>query len=140
MRRFDTEGLKQLQVLGRIHQVILAAQDVADFHFEIIHHIDEVEHIGTIGTFHHHVRGVGFIAVVDGDFTADQVLHGDRFAGKLESPGAIILVDAFIGAQFLKPLVIELIALALVIGTVVTTGRAVRVGALVPVQPKPAHA
>ena len=99
-----------------------------------------MEYIGAIGAFDHHVRGVGLIAVVDGDLTTDQVLHGDRFAGKLESPGAIVFVDTACRSQFFKPLIIELIALALVIGTVVTTGRAVRVGALVPVQPKPAHA
>ncbi len=108
---------------------------MAHLHFGVVHHVDEVEDEGAVGAAHHHVRGVGFLAVVDGDLAADQVVHGDRFAFEAEAPGTLVLVDPSGFAQFLEPALVDVLALGLEIRTV----GAIRPGSLLPVESQPAQ-
>lgn len=54
----SAEGFDELEVFRRVHQVVLAADDVGDLHFEVVDDVYEVEDVGAIGAFDDHVRGV----------------------------------------------------------------------------------
>ena len=44
LRRLDSERAEERDVLGRVRQMILAADDVRDAHLQIINHVYEVKH------------------------------------------------------------------------------------------------
>ena len=129
------QRLEELEVLGGIHEVILTTDDMAHFHFDVVHHVDKMKDKGAIRAPHHHIGRVGLVTVVNGDFTAHQVVHGDRSAFEAEAPGSFVLVDPVGRAQFLKPSLVNFRALRLEVGP---TGAAGLV-ALIPVQAQPAH-
>ena len=116
------KGLEELEVLGRVHEVVLAANDVGEAHLEIIDDVDEVEDEGSVRSADNHVGGVGFVGVVDGDFTADEVLHGDWFAFEAEAPGAVVFVDAAGVLEFFEPSGVDILSLRLEIWSAVTAG------------------
>ena len=153
--RLRAEGLEELQVLKGVHDVILAADDVRDAHLDVVHHVDQMEDVGAIRALDNHVGRVLRVGVVHGDVAADEVVQGhDALALEAETPdgalaGAgdfIAVLVALVGGgalvhapqlhQFLEIAVVNLLALALVVGGV---GTALAL-ALVPVQPQPAHA
>ena len=134
--RGAAESLDELEVFRGVHQVVFAADDVGDFHFQVVDDIDEVEDVGAVGAFDDHVWRVGFIAVVDGDFAADEVVHGDGFAIEFEAPSAVVLVDAVGVDEFLEPTVVDIEAFALEVGAEV----AAFLRALVPIEAEPVHA
>ena len=136
-RGSDAEGLKQLDVLGRVHDVVFPANDVGHLHLNIVHHVDKVEDVGTVRAADSHVRGVGGVPVVDGDVSANQVMEGDGFgAVKAETPGSFILVHAAGVLELLEIGVVNIVALALKIGAAIAAFH----GPLIPVQPQPFHA
>ena len=136
LRRVSAERLDELEVLGRVHQVVFAADHVRDVHFQVVHHIDEMEDITSIGAFDDHVGRVRKVAVIDGHFTADEVVHGDGLALEAEAPGTVVLINAAGVGEFLEPRVVDGLALALEI----RPAGAVLAGAFVPVEAEPAHA
>ena len=131
-RRRRAERLEQFEVFGRVHDVVLTADDMADSHFDVIDHIREMEDVASIGAPEGHVR---FLTSVEGDVAADAVVHGDRTARRLEPDRAAGLVIHVSGdLEFLEVPVIDRLALALKIRPRRTTDPR----ALVPFEPEPA--
>ena len=136
-RGSDAEGLKQLDVLGRVHDVVFPADDVGHLHFNVVHHVDEVENVGAVRAADGHVRRVGGVPVVNGDVSADQVMEGDGLgAVKAEAPCAAVLIHAPGVLELLEIGVVNIIALALEVGAAVAALH----GAFIPVQTQPFHA
>ena len=135
LRCLAAEGLDQLQMLRRIHQVVLAADHVGDLHFQVVDHVHKVEHVRAVRTLYHHVGRVRFIAIIDRHFAANQVVHRHRLALEAETPRAAVFIDAARGHQLFKPRVVNRRALALVVGAEC----AALFRTLVPVQSQPVH-
>ena len=136
-RRSDAQGFENLDVLGRIHDMVLSADDVGHAHFNVVDDIDEVKDIAAVGALDDHVGGIGCIPVVDGDGTADDIVEGDGLgAVETESPGTVAFVNASGVDELLEVGVVDMIALALEVGTAVSSDH----GAFVPVHAEPAEA
>ena len=54
-RRLGAERAIKLDVLGRIREMIFAADDVADLHLDVVDHVDEMKNPRAIGTADGHV-------------------------------------------------------------------------------------
>lgn len=115
------EGLEELEVLGRVHEMVFATNDVGEAHLEVVDDIDEVEDEGSVGAADDHVGGVGLVGVVDGDFTADEVVHGDGFAIEAEAPRAVVFVNASGVLEFLEPVGVDVLSLGLEVGSTVAS-------------------
>ena len=91
--RFDAEGAEERNVLGGVAQMILAADDVGHAHFEVVHHVDEVEHGLAVAPPEDPV-GVLFLPVGErpDDVADDEVGNRDRLAGHAEIQGAVAFV------------------------------------------------
>jgi hypothetical protein len=72
MRRRHAKRLEQGDVLGGVAEMVLAADDVGDVHFQIVNDIDEVKHRLAVGA-HDDEVGIGLFAVgqVAADFADD---------------------------------------------------------------------
>ena len=153
--RLHAEGVEKLQVLECVHDVILAADNVRDFHLDVVHHVDKVEDVGAIRALDHHVGGVFLVGVVHGDIAAYQVVQRHyAIALEAETPhrafaGAGNLIAVFVALiggralvhtphlhQFVEIAVVNILALALEVGF---TGATLSF-TFVPIQPEPAHA
>ena len=115
LRRLRAEGFNELEVFWRVHQVVLAADHVGYLHLKVIDDVDKMEHVGAVAAFHDHVGRVRFIAVVDGNLAADEVVHGDRFAVEAETGCIAILVKSVGGEEFFEIGVVDGFPLGLVI-------------------------
>ena len=149
LRRFDAEGLEELEVLRGVGEVVFAADHVGDLHLDVVDDVDEVEDRFAVGAEDHEV------AVLDaGDLAADHVVQhhrggidllvvllqvfvvgGGAGAFEAEPPGAVLLVGAALGGEFLELGLVEFGALRLEVGAVV----AADLGAFVPIHAEPAH-
>ena len=153
-RWLHAKGIKELQVLERVHDVVFAADDVGDFHLDIVHHVHKVEDVGAIRALHYHVRGVVLVVVVHRDIAADHIVQGHHaLALEAETPyGAfagtgdfIAFLIAFVGGgafvyaahvhELLEVAVVDILALALEVGGIV----AAFAFAFIPIKPQPAH-
>ena len=153
--RLHAEGVEKLQVLEGVHDVVLAADDVGNLHLDIVHHVHQVEDVGTICALHHHVGVDIHVVVVHGDIAAHHVMQGHHaLALEAETPhgtlaGAgdfIAVLVALVGGgafvhtahvhKLLEVAVIDILALALEVG-----GKCATLAfAFIPVQTQPAHA
>ena len=55
-RRLLAERIVELDVLRRVREVIFASDDMSELHFNVVHHIHEVENKRSIRTPDRHVR------------------------------------------------------------------------------------
>ena len=117
--------------------MVFPADDVCHLHFNVVHHVDEVEDVGAVRAADGHVRRVGGVPVVDGDVAADHVVERNGLgAVKAEAPCAVVLIDAPGVLELFEIGVVNVVALALEIGAAVAAFH----GAFVPVQAQPFHA
>ena len=144
MRRRHAERLEQRDVLGGVAQVVLAANDVRDVHFQIVNDIDEMEHRLAVGA-HDDEIGVGLLAV--GEFaqhiTDDEVGNEDWLALHFEFDRAFVFVGQAVRKQSLDAALVILLALDLEIRPAFAFARAGGVAgerAFIPGEAKPAQA
>src|SRR5260370_11977921 len=133
MWRRCAESAKDLEVLGRVREVIFAANHVGDFHLQVVNHIHEVKNPRAIRTPDCHVWMRGRIGEIEIDFTADDVIDDDVLAWRTESQGTLILEDVTGILKLLKVPLVKLRPLTLQISSVI----AARMRAFVPVQAQP---
>ncbi len=78
MRRLDAERLEERDVLGGVAQMVFAADDVGDVHFQIVNDVDEMEHGLAVRALDDEV-GIGLLAVGQfaDDIADDEVVDGD---------------------------------------------------------------
>lgn len=95
--------------------MVLAADHVGHFHFEVVDDVYEMEYVGAVAAADDHVGRVRGIAVIDGDFTADEVMHGDGLAVEAETVGIAVFVEAVGGEEFFEIGVVDGFSLGLVV-------------------------
>src|SRR4051794_7439732 len=133
-RRLGPERLEELEVLGRIRQVILAADDVRNLHLDVIDDVNEMKDPRAVRPANGHVRMRLRIAQIEGDAAADFVVHRNRLARRAEAPDAVVLVEVAGRAQLLEMREVNGLALALEVRPI----RAAGVRAFIPIEPEPA--
>ena len=134
-RRLDSEGFVELDVLRCVGQMVFAADDIGDLHFDIVDHIDEVENPRPVRAAHGHVGVSPGIREIENDGAADFVMDGDAFARGAETQRAGILVNHALVLKNFQVAFVNRSAFALVIGSVI----AALLRALVPVESEPAQ-
>jgi hypothetical protein len=135
-RRFGAQRAKELDVLRRVGKVIIAANDVGNLHFEIVHHVGEMKNPGAVRAADGHIGRDFDVAKIERHLAANQVVHFDQFARETEAPGAAILVEKAGVAQLCEVPLVSGFALALEIRAVI----AAHERAFVPIQSEPAQA
>ena len=103
MRRRHAKRLEERNVLGGVAQMIFAADDVGDVHFQIVNDVDEMEHGLAVGALDDEV-GIGFLAVGQfaDDVADDEVVNGDWLALHLEFDRAFVFVGEAVREQCLR--------------------------------------
>ena len=140
--RLGGDGVVEFEVLGSVGKMVLAADDVADLHFDVVDDVDEMENPRAVGAADRHVRlhvaqRVDGLGTVDFDVPADEVVHDDELAREFEAGRALVVeVDAVGGLEFGEVAFVDVVALALEVGAEVTA----LAGALVPVEAEPFQA
>ena len=125
-RRSDTKRTEERDMLGGVREMILAADDVRDFHFQVVYHIDEMEDRLAVAADDHEIRVVDFpVAQRAGDGSGNQIRNGDRVAGHSEPEGSVAFIRMTRGAEFGGAALVNLGPLGLKIRT------------FVPVEPEP---
>ena len=89
-RRFRPERAVKLDVLGRIREMIFAPDDVADFHLEVVDHIDEVKNPRAIRPADRHVRDAFRDSSGQIDPPADDVIDHDMLARRTKTDRALL--------------------------------------------------
>ncbi len=131
-----SEGFEEFEMFGRVGEVIFAANDVGDLHFDVIDDIDEVEDPGAIGSADGHV-GMGVrVGEIEFDIAADEVVDGDFLAQRAEAPGALILVEVALGVELIKVGLVDGFAFGLEIGAAGSAD----FWAFIPLEAEPAEA
>ena len=139
LRRGDAERLIKLDVLGRVGKMVLAADDVADPHLDVVHDVDEMENPRAVRAADRHV-GLHVAERIDGlgaihlHATANEVVHDDQLARELETGRSFVVhVTPARVLQSGEVAFVNVIALTLEVRPVVATFAR----AFVPIQPEP---
>lgn len=144
LRRFHSEGLEQGDVLGGVGQMVLTPDHVGDAHFQVVHHVDQVEDRVAVAA-HQNPIGIGLFAIGQGaqHITDDEIRNGNGLAGHAEEHRSIAVVGEALVAQFLDAPGINLAATTLEVGTAIAATQAGGVaggGTFVPVETQPTEA
>ncbi len=136
LRRLEAERLVELDVFRGVRKVVLTANDVGDFHLDVVDHVDEVENPRAIRAADRHVgvgRRVGHVKL---DAAADEVLDEHALAGRAEADRALVLVEVAALLEDGEVLLVNGVALALAVRAVVAS----LVRTFIPIEPEPGHA
>ncbi len=144
MRRLDAEGAKEGDVLGGVGEMILAANDVGDLHFQIVHHIDKMKNGLAVGADDDEI-GVGRLAVSEfaQDVAHHQIGNQDGPAVHFELDSAVGIIGQALVPEFLDAAAVNVGALRLEVRAVISqagAGRIAAAGPFVPIQTEPAQA
>ncbi len=128
------EGLDEREVLLRVGEVVLAADDVRDGHLDVVDDVDEVEDGRAVGALD---DKVGLVGPVERDVAADEVGHDDGRLGRAELDRAVGRVGLAFGQQPVDIPLVDGAALALEVGALVALHSAAGLRALIPVEAEP---
>ena len=140
-RWLDAERLIKLDVLRRVREVILAANDVGDPHVDVIDHVHKMENPAAVRTPDRHVAfelaiATLRLAAIHFDVAAHEIVERERLARKPESQRPIFIrINATRRRELIRVTLINRLALALKIRPV----RPADLRPLIPIQPEPAH-
>jgi len=125
MRRLHAKRLEKRDVLGGVAQVILAADDVRDVHFQIVNDVHQMKHRLAVRALNDEI-GLRFLAVGEfaDNFADDQILDDDRLALHLEFDRAFVFVGEAARQQCLDAALVIFLPLALEIGAEAALARA----------------
>src|ERR1035437_7044956 len=144
MRRLHPKRLEERDVPGGVAQVVLAADDVRDIHFQIVNDVDEMKHWLAVRAQNDEI-GINFLAV--GQFADniadDEVVNRDWLALHFEFYRAFVFVGEAARKQCFDATLVIFLPLTLEIRTAVAFARAGGVAgerAFVPVKAEPAQA
>ena len=132
-RRLGTESLVEFDMLRCVGKVILATDDMGDFHLDIIDDIHEVENPGAIRTTQGDVwmcSGVGEIKFYP---AADFVLEDDLLTRGSEADGTVVFIEMASFFKASKIFIVDGRPFALVVGSVGTSFQR----AFIPVETEP---
>src|SRR5436190_22981375 len=74
MRGCGAECAIKLDMFRCIREMVLAPDDMRDFHFDVVDHIDEVKNSRAVGPTDRHIGMVAWICEIEIDFAADDVI------------------------------------------------------------------
>src|SRR5271157_2918004 len=112
--------------------VVFASDDVRNFHFYVVDHVDKMKDPRSVRTPNSHVR---ICAAVEFNPATNEIIDDHRFPGRPETNGALIHIDDPLCLQQIQVPLVDRIPLALEIGAVVAAAS----GALVPIEAEPAQ-
>src|ERR1700722_18321245 len=95
--------------------MVLASDDVRNFHFEVVDNIYKMEDPRTVRTSNSHVW---LHAAVEFDPATHHVIDDDRFAGRAETNGSLILINDILIVKQIQVILVDGIPFTLKIGTV----------------------
>src|SRR5207247_8167605 len=141
--RLDTQRAEKRYVLGRVTQMVLAANHVSDAHLEVVNDVHQMEYRLAVGPDDHKIR-IDLLAVGQfaRDTANDQVGNDDWLAWHFEFDSAFVVVSEALLLQFLHAPVVNSGALRLKIWSAVAFAGSCRIAGqrpFVPFQPQPAH-
>jgi len=76
-RRRRAKRTIQLNVLGRIREMIFTANDVRNLHLDVVNHVDEMKNPGAVRSANGHVGMRPGIGEIEIDFAADHIIDND---------------------------------------------------------------
>src|SRR5204863_2853311 len=97
--------------------MIFASNDVRNFHFDVVNHVDEMENPRSIWPADCHIRMRSRIGEIEIDFAADKIVHDHMLTRRAETQSARVFEDV---ARVLKSLEVAFVnfgALALKVRT-----------------------
>src|SRR4029450_3714331 len=133
MRWRRSERTKNLDVLWRVREVIFAADDMRDFHLEVIDHVYEMKNPRAIRAPNRHIGMRSGIGQIEIDLAADQIVDHDVFAWRTETQSSLVFEDVAGVLKFLQIALVKFRPLALQIWPELSTN----VQTLVPIQAQP---
>ena len=98
-RRRGAKGAKELDMFRRIRKMVFAANDMRDFHLDVVHHVHEMKNPRAVRTPDRHVGMRSRIRQIEIDFAADEVIDDDVLARGTEPERAIVFVNVAGGLQ-----------------------------------------
>ena len=114
--------------------MVFAPDDVGDFHFDVVHDINEMENPRAVGPANRHVGIRLRIGQIELDAAANRIVDYNLLALEPKTDGALIVVNSAGSAQLLEIRAIDFFAFALEIGPEISA----RVRAFIPIQAEPA--
>ena len=79
-RRRGAQRTIKLNMLGRVRQMILAANHVRNLHLDVVDHVDEMKNPRAVRPANRHVRMRARIGQIEIDLAANEVVDDDVFA------------------------------------------------------------
>ena len=81
--------------------MVFSADDVRDFHLDVVDHVDEMKNPGTVRPAHSHVGMRAGIGEIEIDFAADKIIDNHVLARRTEPQRAFIFKDMTAVLEFL---------------------------------------
>ena len=100
--------------------MIFASNDVRNFHFDVVNHVDEMENPRTIWPADCHVRMRAGIGEIEIDFAADKIVHDHVLTRRAETQRARVFEDVARVLKLLEVAFVNFGALALKVRTEIT--------------------
>src|SRR6266567_2413148 len=126
---------KNLDVLGRVGEMIFAANHVRDFHLEVVDHVDEMKNPGTIRTANGHIGMRSGIGEIEIDSPANEIIDNDMLARRTKSQSSLVLENVAVVLKLFEVALVKVRAFALQIRPEI----AAHVGAFVPIEAEPSQ-
>ena len=108
----DTERAEQCDMLRRVREMIFAANDVGDLHFDVVHDVDKMEHRVAV-TADNDKIGIEHFSLVErsDDVADDEIGNLHRLACHFETDGAFTFVGHFFVHQLPDAAFVDVAAL-----------------------------
>src|SRR5207244_4115269 len=135
MRGCGAECAIKLDMFWCIRKMVLAPDDMRDFHFDVVDHIDEVKNPRAVGPAYRHIGMGAWICEIEIDFAADDVIDRHVLTRRTKTERARIFKNV---ARILKLFQIPLVnirSFALQIRSEISAG----MRTFIPVEAEPAQ-
>src|SRR4030095_4759608 len=135
MRGCGAECAIKFDMFRCIRKMVLAPDDMRDFHFDVVDHIHEVKNPRAVGAADRHIGMGAWICEIEIDFAADEVIDHHVLTRRAKTERARIFENVATILKFLQIAFVNLRSLALQIRSHISNG----VTTLVPIEAKPAQ-
>src|SRR5438046_4731366 len=135
LRGFRAECAIKLDMFWCIRKMVLASDDMRDFHFDVVDHIDEVKNPRAVGPADRHIGMGAWICEIKIDFAADDVIDHHVLTRRAKTERACVFENmAGVLKLFQIPLV-NIRSLALQIRSEISAG----MRTFIPIETEPAQ-
>ena len=95
-------ALVKLDMFRRVREMIFAANDVRDFHLDVVDHVDEMKNPGAVRPADGHVGMRARIGEIEIDLAADEIVDNDVLARRTEAQRALVFENVAGVLKFLS--------------------------------------